>query len=103
MNNLRDTTPATLQDVIDYVQSELASFERDPADSDFQRGYECALRDMRTDLLGWPPTLISEIEAAIQQLVEKGLVVDSGRRRWSARTGHYEIVWTLTEAGRKLS
>jgi hypothetical protein len=33
------------------------------------------------------------IEAAIQDLVKKGLVVDSGQRRWSQRTGRYEIVW----------
>jgi hypothetical protein len=79
------------------VQSGLASFERDPADSDFQRGHECALRNMQTDLLCWPPTPISEIEAAIQRLVEEGLVEDSGRRRWSERTGRYEIVWVATD------
>jgi hypothetical protein len=33
------------------------------------------------------------IEEAIQDLVRKGLVVDSGQRRWSQRTGRYEIVW----------
>jgi hypothetical protein len=54
MKNLPETKPVTLQDVIDYVQTELASFEREPADGDFQRGYECALRDMRADLLGSP-------------------------------------------------
>jgi hypothetical protein len=29
------------------------------------------------------------IEEAIQELVRKGLVVDSGQRRWSKRTGRY--------------
>jgi hypothetical protein len=33
------------------------------------------------------------VEEAIQDLVRKGLVVDSGHRRWSQRTGRYEIVW----------
>ena len=33
------------------------------------------------------------IEEAIQDLVRKGLVIDSGQRRWSQRTGRYEIVW----------
>jgi hypothetical protein len=42
-----------------------------------------------------------EIEAAIQDLVTKGLVVDSGQRRWSERTKRHEIVWTATNAGRK--
>jgi hypothetical protein len=34
-----------------------------------------------------------EIEEAIFRLVRKGQVVDSGRRRWSERTGRYQIVW----------
>lgn len=34
-----------------------------------------------------------EVEAAILALAEKGLIVDSGRRRWSERTGQYQIVW----------
>ena len=38
-----------------------------------------------------------EIQQAIQDLVRKGLVVDSGRRRWSERTGRYEIVWVAWE------
>jgi hypothetical protein len=28
-----------------------------------------------------------------QDLVEQGKVVDSGQRRWSSRTGRYEILW----------
>ncbi len=52
------TKPATLQDVINYLQAGLATFERHPANNDYQRGYEGALRNMRTDLLCWntPPT-----------------------------------------------
>jgi hypothetical protein len=34
-----------------------------------------------------------EIEEAIHRLAREGLVVDSGERRWSERTGRYEIVW----------
>jgi hypothetical protein len=40
------------------------------------------------------------IEEAIQDLVRKGLVVDSGQRRWSQRTGRYEIVWKSTVFGK---
>jgi hypothetical protein len=40
------------------------------------------------------------IEEAIQHLVRKGLVVDSGQRRWSQRTGRYEIVWKSTVFGK---
>jgi hypothetical protein len=40
------------------------------------------------------------IEAAIQDSVGKGLVADTGQRRWSKRTGRYEIVWEYTAAGK---
>jgi hypothetical protein len=40
------------------------------------------------------------IEAAILDFVERGLVADSGQRRWSERTGRYEIVWEYTAAGK---
>jgi biotin operon repressor len=46
----------------------------------------------RSDLAAKGPTR-EEIEEAIQRLAEEGLIVDSGERRWSARTGRYEIVW----------
>jgi hypothetical protein len=40
----------------------------------------------------------SEIYDAIKEVCQdaarKGLIVDSGRRRWSERTRRYEIVWT---------
>jgi hypothetical protein len=36
-----------------------------------------------------------EIGAAIQALVRKGLLVDSGKRRWSKRDRRYEIVWVV--------
>jgi hypothetical protein len=45
----------TLQDVIDYLEDASASFELDPADTEFQRGYEQAVRDMMIDLVGRPP------------------------------------------------
>ena len=37
------------------------------------------------------------IEQAIQNLARKGLIVDSGRRRWSERTRSYQIVWVARE------
>ena len=40
------------------------------------------------------------IEEAIQDLVRKGLVVDSGQGRWSQPTGRYEIVWESTGFGK---
>jgi chromosome segregation and condensation protein ScpB len=37
------------------------------------------------------------IEQAIQNLARRGLIVDSGRRRWSERTRSYQIVWVARE------
>ena len=48
----------------------------------------------------WPANVDARhdaIEQAIQNLAREGLIVDSGRRRWSARTGRYEIVWAPSE------
>jgi hypothetical protein len=42
------------------------------------------------------------IEEAIQHFVRKGWIVDSGQRRWSQRTGRYEIVWESTVFGKTL-
>jgi len=33
------------------------------------------------------------IEQALQKLAREGLIVDTGRRRWSKRTRSYQIVW----------
>jgi hypothetical protein len=51
---------------------------------------------------GWPldevdDDAIEAIEQAIQDLAREGLIVDTGRRSWSARTGRYEIVWAARE------
>jgi hypothetical protein len=53
-------------------------------------------KDWPTD----PAEIQLAIEAAIQELVRKGLAVDSGQRRWSQRTGRYEIVWESTVFGK---
>jgi hypothetical protein len=34
-----------------------------------------------------------QIEVAIQELVRKGLLVDSGKKRWSERTKSYQTLW----------
>ena len=33
------------------------------------------------------------IEQALQKLAREGLIVDTGRRRWSKRTHSFQIVW----------
>ena len=45
----------TLQDVFDYLDNALIGFETDPADSEFQQGYEQALSDLEQHLIGRRP------------------------------------------------
>jgi hypothetical protein len=47
----------------------------------------------RKDWSADPAEIQLAIEAAIQDFVAKGLLIDSGRKKWSQRTGRYEIVW----------
>jgi hypothetical protein len=56
------------------------------------RNIDMARKDWPTD----QNQMLIEIRAAIQDVVRKGLVVDSGQRRWFQRTGGYEIVWEST-------
>ena len=53
-------------------------------------------KDWPTD----PAEIQRSIEEAIQKLVRMGLVVDSGQRRWSQRTGRYETMWDSTVFGK---
>ncbi len=39
--------------------------------------------------------LYEAIEEAIEELAAEGRIVDSGMRRWSRRTGRYQIVWMV--------
>ena len=54
-----------------------------------------ARKDWPTD----PAEIQRSIEEAIQHFVRKGWLVDSGQKRWSRRTGRYEIVWESTIFG----
>ena len=47
----------------------------------------------------WPLDEVDHdaIEGAIRDLARQGLIVDTGHRRWSERTGRYEIVWAASE------
>jgi hypothetical protein len=45
--------------------------------------------------------LSEAIQDAIDDLAADGEIVDTGRRRFSNRTGRYEIVWTLAPDRRK--
>jgi hypothetical protein len=45
---------------------------------------------------------IEEVKEACESLARKGLIADSGRRRFSERTGRWEIVWVATGPGTML-
>ncbi len=64
----------------------------------FWRNFDMARKDWPTD----PAEIQRSIEEAIQHFVKKGWLVDSGQRRWSQRTGRYEIVWESTVFGKTL-
>ena len=55
-------------------------------------------KDWPTD----PAEIRRSIDEAIQDLVRKGSVVDSGQRRWSKRTGSYETVRESAVFGKTL-
>jgi hypothetical protein len=59
------------------------------------REIDMARKDRPAD----PAEIQLAIESAIQDFARKGLVADSGQRRWSERTRRYEIVWEYTAAG----
>lgn len=52
MKSLRPLKPVTPLDVFDYLQDGIDSFTEEPADCDFQRGYQRALFDMRENFFG---------------------------------------------------
>jgi hypothetical protein len=56
----------------------------------------------RKDWPADPAEIQRSIEEAIQDLVRKGLLIDSGRKNWSQRTGRYEIVWESKLFGKTL-
>jgi hypothetical protein len=47
-----DLKPVEPSDVFEYLQTGIAHFNEEPADCDFQRGYERALRDMCQEFFG---------------------------------------------------
>ena len=55
---------------------------------------------MKRDMKSTTPSeeeLELAFETAIKSAVEKGLLVDTGRKQWSELTGRYEIVWRRTD------
>jgi len=41
----------------------------------------------------------STVEEAIQDLESRGLIEDSGQRRWCQRSRSYQVVWKCTKLG----
>ena len=37
--------------------------------------------------------IYESVNEAIQELAREGKIYDTGKRRWSERTGSYQIVW----------
>lgn len=50
--------------------------------------------DKERDRSCWPEPISEEaMQEAFDSLASKGLIYDTGRRRFSPRTGRFEIVW----------
>lgn len=49
--------------VLQQLEEAIHSFDRDPADSDYQRGYLAALIETYTRAVGRTPTWVAAIEA----------------------------------------
>jgi hypothetical protein len=43
------------------------------------------------------------VEGAIEQLAAEGLIYDTGKRMWSARTQSYQVCWAAVPPKRKRS
>lgn len=52
--------------------------------------------------LSWAEDVNELVQEALEALAREGLIADSGRRRWSDRTGRYEVVWVAAECAGKL-
>ena len=50
-DNVTKMVPASIITLRNYVRNALETFDNDPADSDFQVGYEMALEDIQTILM----------------------------------------------------
>jgi hypothetical protein len=37
--------------------------------------------------------MVEAFDQVFEEAVRKGIIVDSGKREWSERTGRYEIIW----------
>ena len=37
--------------------------------------------------------MVEALDQVFEEAVRKGMIVDSGKRKWSERTGRYEIIW----------
>ncbi|QDP50569.1 MAG: hypothetical protein Tp1125DCM00d2C21254131_10 [Prokaryotic dsDNA virus sp.] len=50
-DNVTKMVPVSIITLRNYVRNALETFDNDPADSDFQVGYEMALEDIQTILM----------------------------------------------------
>ena len=54
---------------------------------------------MQTRDIDMTDKYFSTVEEAIQDLERRGLIEDSGQRRWCQRTRSYQTVWKCTKLG----
>jgi hypothetical protein len=60
-----------------YIMEALNSFDNDPADTDYQRGYEAGLRDLHTTFMK-TPTLVEQVPDGIWNEQQVGGITSEG-------------------------
>ena len=70
-----------------------------PDDPDILKAYEYACL-LAVEPLLWAdhPAVLKAYDEACLLAVKRGVIVDSGKRKWSENTRRYEIVWESTIA-----
>jgi hypothetical protein len=56
----------------------------------------------QTRLVGSSKASYDDVREFMESLEQEGLLADTGEKRWSERSGHYETVWEPTELAKKL-
>jgi hypothetical protein len=64
-----------------------------PLKPKFKKENDVATRSEIEALFRPSDEMVEALDQVFEEAVRKGIIVDSGKRKWSERTGRYEIIW----------
>jgi hypothetical protein len=64
-----------------------------PPKPKFKKENDVATRSEIEALFRPSDEMVEALDQVFEEAVRKGIIVDSGKRKWSERTGRYEIIW----------